>query len=123
MGYRSFKDSTGVDWDAWEVVPHLGERRVQERRQTRQATAFSDRRRRERRLVMSRRALMTGGLAGGWVCFEGATGKRRLSPIPEDWTRCPDEQLEAYCRMARPVRRSTEVDGRRPQSQQTGRRL
>jgi hypothetical protein len=112
MGYRSFRDSTGVDWDAWDVVPQLGERRVEDRRQGRQSIAFRDRRRAERRIVMSRRALMASGLSCGWLCFEGPIGKRRLSPIPDDWARCPDEQLEEYCRMARPVRRSTEIDPR-----------
>jgi hypothetical protein len=110
MGYRSFRDSTGADWDAWDVVPHLGERRVEERRQARQAIAFNDRRRGERRIVMSRRAVMAGGLSTGWLCFEGATEKRRLSPIPDDWARCPDAQLEEYLQMARPVRKPAEID-------------
>jgi hypothetical protein len=110
MGYRSFKDSTGLEWDAWDVVPQLGERRTAERRQARRTIAFGDRRRAERRIVMSRRATMLGGLASGWLCFEGARGKRRLSPIPNDWTRCPEAQLEAYCQMARPVRRPSEID-------------
>jgi hypothetical protein len=111
MGYRSFKDSTGVEWDAWDVVPQLGERRVEDRRQARRPIEFRDRRRAERRIVMSRRAVMAGGLSNGWLCFEGAAEKRRLSPIPEDWSRCPESQLEEYCRMARPVRRSTESRG------------
>jgi len=111
MGYRSFKDSSGVAWDAWDVVPQLGERRLEDRRQGRQPIAFRDRRRGERRIVMSRRAVMAGGLSNGWLCFEGVNEKRRLSPIPHDWARCPDPQLEEYCRMARPVRRSTAADG------------
>ena len=32
MGYRIFKDSTGTEWQTWDVVPHLAERRVRERR-------------------------------------------------------------------------------------------
>jgi hypothetical protein len=111
MGYRSFTDSTGLVWDAWEIVPQLGERRVAERRQRRQRIAFGDRRHPgERRIVTTRRAALTGALASGWLCFEGPTEKRRLSPIPEDWTRCPAAQLEEYCRMARPVRRSREME-------------
>jgi hypothetical protein len=112
MGYRSFVDSAGTEWDAWDVVPQLAERRVDERRRNRQAIPFGDRRRRERRLVSGPRAVMGGGLAAGWLCFEASAEKRRLSPIPDDWTRCPESQLEAYCRMARPVRRSTEIDRR-----------
>ena len=110
MGYRSFKDSTGVEWDAWDVLPQMGERRVEDRRQARQSIAFRDRRRAERRIVMSRRAVMAGGLSNGWLCFEGPTEKRRLSPIPDDWARCPEPRLEEYRRMARPVRRPTGVD-------------
>jgi hypothetical protein len=111
MSYRSFKDSTGVEWDAWDVVPQLGERRVEDRRQGRQAIAFRDRRRAERRIVMSRRPVLAGSLSNGWLCFEGATEKRRLSPIPENWARSTDSQLEEYCRLARPVRRSAETHG------------
>lgn len=109
MGYRSFKDSAGVEWDAWDVVPQLAERRVEDRRQVRQRMQFGDRRRLERRVVMSRRAVMAPGLTAGWLCFEGATEKRRLSPIPNDWARCAEAQLEEYCRKAKPARRSTEV--------------
>ncbi|MFN2565525.1 MAG: hypothetical protein ABR499_11030 [Gemmatimonadaceae bacterium] len=111
MGYRSFKDSNGVEWDAWDVVPQLAERRVDNRRQARQAIPFGDRRQSERRVIMSRRAVMASGLSSGWLCFDGAPGKRRLSPIPADWARCPDEQLEEYCRRASPVRRSIEIGG------------
>jgi hypothetical protein len=113
MGYRSFRDSTGVEWDAWDVVPQLGERRVEDRRQGRRPIEFRDRRRAERRIVMSRRAVIAGGLSNGWLCFERANEraneKRRLSPIPDDWARCSEPQLEEYCRMARPVRRSAAV--------------
>lgn len=109
MGYRSFKDTTGVDWHAWDVVPQLAERRVADRRQQRQKLAFRDRRRAERRIMGGRRSVLSAALAGGWLCFEGPTEKRRLSPIPGDWSRCPDQQLQEYCRMARPVRRSSEV--------------
>lgn len=110
MGYRSFRDSTGVEWDAWDVVPQLGERRIEDRRHARQPIAFRDRRRAERRIVLSRRAVIVGGLANGWLCFEGVDEKRRLSPIPDDWARCSEPQLAEYCQMARPVRRSTAVE-------------
>ena len=122
MAYRSFKDSTGADWHAWDVVPQLAERRVDDRRHGRQTIPFRDRRHSERRLVVSRRAVMGSGLSGGWLCFERASEKRRLSPIPPDWARCPDPRLEEYCRMARPVRRSTEIaqGGAEPARRQVG---
>jgi hypothetical protein len=109
MGYRTFRDSTGVEWDAWDVVPQLAERRVEDRRQARQPIQFDDRRRSERRIFSRRHAVTASGLSGGWLCFEGPHEKRRLNPIPDDWTRCPDAQLEAYCQMARPVRRPIEI--------------
>jgi hypothetical protein len=109
MGYRIFKDSTGADWHAWDVVPQLAERRVGQRRQQRQPISFRDRRRGERRIVAGRRSVLSSALAGGWLCFEGPDEKRRLSPIPGDWSRCPEHQLQEYCRMARPVRRSVEA--------------
>jgi hypothetical protein len=112
MGYRSFTDSTGAEWQAWDVVPQLAERRGDDRRREKRPIPFRDRRRSDRRLVVSRRATLTSGLAAGWLCFETARGKRRLSPIPDDWTRCPDARLEEYCRMAKPVRRSGEIAGR-----------
>ena len=108
MGYRNFRDSTGADWHAWDVVPQLAERRVADRRHLRQAISFRDRRRAERRILGGRRSVVSSGLADGWLCFEGPSEKRRLSPIPSDWSRCPEEQLKEYCRMARPVRRSVE---------------
>src|SRR5687768_8418256 len=111
MGYRSFKDSTGVEWHAWDVVPQLAERRVRDRRRGRQPIPFRDRRLSERRLREGRRAVMTPGLTDGWLCFEAAAEKRRLSPIPGDWARCAESELEAYRQMARPVRRSAGIDG------------
>ena len=109
MGYRTFRDSTGVLWDAWDVVPQLGERRTEDRRQSRGAIPFGDRRHLERRLVSSRRAIMTPGMTDGWLCFEGGNEKRRLAPIPSDWSRCAEARLEEYCRRAKPARRSVEI--------------
>ncbi len=33
------------------------------------------------------------GLLGGWLCFESATEKRRLLPIPPDWKTAPEDRL------------------------------
>jgi hypothetical protein len=45
------------------------------------------------------------GLLGGWLCFESATEKRRLLPIPPDWKTAPAHRLELLCRVATPVRK------------------
>lgn len=99
MSYRFFEDSTGTEWQVWDVVPRLEERRtasVPERRVEIKVIPFADRRRITRRVVHTRRALLSGTYAQGWLCFEGRQEKRRLSPIPGDWTTCADEQLEGY---------------------------
>ncbi len=112
MGYRSFKDSRGTEWQTWDVVPRLGERRVSERRSVAAQPAHSDRRcRTERRILTGHRSVLTKGLDRGWLCFEAPSEKRRLTPIPSDWLHCGVDSLERYCAEARPARRMTsEID-------------
>jgi hypothetical protein len=61
---------------------------------------FLDRREEQRRLTETRRAVLRGTYAQGWLCFESAKEKRRLSPIPYDWTTCGEDVLEMYARHA-----------------------
>jgi hypothetical protein len=103
MPYRSFRDSSGVDWAAWDVVPQSTERRRAQRRQRSMSVNFPERRRTERRTTAMRRPTLSHGFAGGWLCFEGRAERRRLTPIPPDWDRCGERQLEEYCRQARPA--------------------
>jgi hypothetical protein len=111
MGYRVFKDSRGTEWQTWDVVPQLAERRAGERRRGEAAAAVSaERRRTERRMVTGRRPVLSAGLDGGWLCFEARAEKRRLTPIPHDWLRCDDDCLERYCRQAKPARSSIVID-------------
>lgn len=114
MGYRVFRDSQGVEWQTWDVVPQLAERRTAERRATRavlpESVAAERRRVKERRVTSGRRPLLSAGLDGGWLCFEAPVEKRRLTPIPSDWLRCDEECLERYCRQARPARTSIAID-------------
>ena len=112
MSLRAFLDSGGNEWHVFDVVPRTGERRNQERRVVASAEqASADRRDSNRRLGVGGvpRALAIN--SEGWLCFERGSDRRRLSPIPTDWNRCPDEALEAYCRRARPVRRLHDVIG------------
>ena len=99
MSYRLFDDSRGTEWQVWDVVPRLEERRLAvkpERRVEIKVIPFADRRRISRRIVQTRRALLSGTYAQGWLCFESPREKRRLSPIPDDWTTCDEETLEGY---------------------------
>ena len=63
---RGFKDTTGVEWRVWEVVP------------SRAAIATSP-------VAQSRTSLSTTPYANGWLCFESEVEKRRLAPIPDGW--------------------------------------
>jgi len=103
MPNRSFRDSKGMDWAAWDVQPQAAERRVAERRAAPKQVAFADRRRAERRVLPARRALLSNGFGNGWLCFETKSERRRLTPIPGDWPRCDDGQLEGYLAEARVV--------------------
>ena len=102
MGYRVFRDSQGTEWQAWDVVPQLTERREVERRVRIAPVEHADRRRaQDRRVIKGRRPMLTAGLDGGWLCFENETEKRRLTPIPADWARGSSAELEPYLHEAK----------------------
>jgi hypothetical protein len=106
MAYRTFVDSAGTDWQVWDIVPHLRERRSNEsaeRRVLDVAIQFPNRRHEARRLTETRRNILRGTYARGWLCFEARSEKRRLTPIPTDWTTCTDGCLERYLRGAERV--------------------
>lgn len=110
MALRTFIDSAGQEWQAFDVVPRDEERRQYDRRSSDGARLSGtddsdDRRDRDRRMTVGRASRRLGGPEAGWLCFERGDDRRRLSPIPEDWPRCDDTQLEQYCRSARPVKR------------------
>lgn len=108
MAYRTFRDSRGTEWQTWDVVPRLEERRVAARRAPSAHSPAADRRMQmDRRLINSQRSVLTSSLTSGWLCFEAAVEKRRLSPIPADWQNCAPEHLERYCAQATPARRVT----------------
>ena len=104
MGYRIFRDSAGTEWQAWDVVPRLSERRLGERRARAAAVPRPERRRVERRVQAGRRPLLSAGLDNGWLCFEAPVEKRRLAPIPSDWLSCATARLEEYLRAAKLAR-------------------
>lgn len=103
MGFRSFTDSDGVEWRAWDIVPRFAERRAQERRVARAAFELERRRTVERRQLRSERPAPGRGLGAGWLCFEALLEKRRLAPVPPDWLACGIARLEEYLRAAVPA--------------------
>jgi hypothetical protein len=64
--HRVFTDPRGVEWDVFPVYP-------------------------EARLSVH--SQLKGTYPQGWLCFDAAGEKRRLSPIPEGWQERSDEQL------------------------------
>ena len=108
MPYRTFVDSLGTDWQVWDIVPRLSERRhsgQSDRRVEIRPIKFADRRTEpQRRIADMRRGILRGNYAQGWLCFDNDREKRRLTPIPTDWTICSEDRLELYARAAEPVR-------------------
>lgn len=90
MAYREFTDTHGVVWQAWEVIPSSAERRSSGERR------FGARDRVDRRVRQEQtRVKLDHGMAHGWLVFESAAEKRRVHPIPDDWSSRSDEQLVA----------------------------
>lgn len=114
MAYRTFKDSRGTEWQAWDVIPRLAERRIADRRAPVDHPAHSERRTQmDRRIIQGVRPTLKTGIQGGWLCFEAPDEKRRLTPIPADWDTCEQHQLERYCDEAtRAVRASVVLHNR-----------
>lgn len=83
MATRTFTDSAGTVWQAWNVVP--GENLD---------------------WPAHARSHLPSALADGWLCFESQAEKRRLHPIPGGWEESSDADLAAYCASAEPVRRA-----------------
>jgi hypothetical protein len=82
--HRLFADMRGVTWDVWAVYP---EGRP------------------------SQLSALPGSFQGGWLVFESAEEKRRLSPIPSGWLTIPTQELEQLCERATAQRRTRRVRG------------
>jgi hypothetical protein len=71
--HRFFDDAKGVRWDVWAVYP---EGRP------------------------SQLSALPATFQSGWLVFESADEKRRLSPIPTDWQTATVEELGRLCARA-----------------------
>ena len=106
MALRTFVDSLGREWSAFDVVPRDTERRLRDRRSADSSESFTDRRgENDRRLTIGGQSMLASQAHEGWLCFERGVDRRRLTPIPNDWEQCTDAQLESYCSQAKPVHR------------------
>jgi hypothetical protein len=109
MAHRSFTDTSGVQWEVWDVVPQWADRRSGNERRRMSVDDVADppvleqRRGGERRRASDAgtpRVKIGGGFVGGWLAFESAVEKRRLSPIPPEWDRASDAELSRWCARA-----------------------
>jgi hypothetical protein len=75
--HRVFEDASGTRWDAYAIHPSASSGRVR----------------------------LPEPYRNGWLAFESAAEKRRLSPIPEGWQSLPDDALRALCGRAEIVPR------------------
>lgn len=90
MTHRRIKDGDGKAWDVWEVYPSAVERRMSgEFAAVKDSpTPETDRRRQVRLLVPAQ-------LEQGWLAFQTGSVRRRLAPIPDNWSTLDDEALLA----------------------------
>src|SRR5829696_3145870 len=84
MSMRVFRDPDGREWQVWDVVPS-----------------------RELESGSHRHHYLPPEMAEGWLCFEAADQKRRLTPFPADWEQKDDDFMDLLCRSAEPVVRRT----------------
>ena len=82
---RGFTDDGGTEWRVWQILPAPLD--------TQQPAAD----------VMTRMSLNGTPFANGWLCFESASEKRRLAPIPLYWANADAEELNRLLRRAKRV--------------------
>jgi len=80
MGFRTFRDPEGREWQAWDVVPG-----------------------RDGEVGTRSQKFLPPEMADGWLCFEAGDQKRRLSPCPPGWEESDDAGIHALCQDAQPV--------------------
>jgi hypothetical protein len=74
---REFTDQKGTTWQVFDVYPAA---RGKAPNATDDAAHLPSRE-----------------LGEGWLCFQSATEKRRLAPIPPEWEICECSDLETLC--------------------------
>lgn len=80
MAFRTYRDLDGREWQVWDVIPS---------RESDPGSRSS--------------TYLPPAMADGWLCFEAADQKRRLSPCPPGWEERDDAEIDALRRAAHPV--------------------
>lgn len=94
MSRRSFTAADGASWDVWDVHPDEVVGRFAYDRRTGART--------EARGEHTARPL-DPQLAGGWLCFQSGSDRRRFAPIPAQWDEVPDAVLRVMLSVAAAV--------------------
>jgi hypothetical protein len=103
-------DAAGVEWTVYDVVPRSEERRAEDRRHEPEGDiGTEDRRHEDRRIGVP--APLSSRLMDGWLCFESGSERRRLQPIPAEWTLMPAQELNDLLGQARPAGRRAVSSG------------
>ena len=110
MASRTFTDDRGVQWVVLAVSPAWAERRARKERRVKDIgpkPGQPDRRKGgDRRRGLPERGPRTKidpSLAGGWLVFEGAGERRRLSPAPSEWRDATEAELRQMLKQAKVV--------------------
>ena len=93
MSNRRIHDERGTIWDIWDVLPGDVLAGSYDRR--------SNDRLRER--TPESTPTVQPELENGWLCFQSAGERRRLTPIPADWFDFTDAGLRTLLDTATPV--------------------
>ena len=94
MTHRRIRDRAGEMWDVWEVYPSAVERRM-----SGEVPAVLDEGV-ERRVRREVRVVVPEGLQQGWLAFQNGDERRRLAPIPDEWSTLADAELVALLEKA-----------------------
>ena len=92
MPHRIYRDAHGREWSVWDIHPQEVERTLRREGHATTAAAAA--------LSARSRMAVSPDLIGGWLCFERADAKRRLTPIPPGWHHLSDAELERLCEQA-----------------------
>ncbi len=110
MASRRFSDDRGVEWVVLAVSPTSAERRTKKDRRVQDVGPGPDKPERRKGTDRrrggegaARRVKIDPDLTAGWLAFEGAGERRRLSPVPSGWRDASDAELRAMLARAKVV--------------------
>jgi hypothetical protein len=101
MAYREFVDSCRTIWAVWYVPASRSERRTHDTWRREEGD------RRSQSQSQRLRMRVSAPMSAGWLCFESASEKRRLAPVPSGWQQMSDRGLEELCNSATAVVKTT----------------